>query len=172
VTKVIKLKLVPAPNEANTCEGCYSWENNKDCTKIIAMAKEQGRGSCLVGRQEEECIYIEDKENIITETEKPNNTLHKHHKEIIAWANGAIIEMRLRDNEQSWVVTCNPSWHLDNEYRVLVEEKDNIVCYTTAEVCPIRNSCIAVFTIDKSNKNNLKLTFDGETEKLISAEVI
>lgn len=107
----------------------------------------------------------------MTETEQPTNTLHKHHKEIIAWANGYIIQSRLEGSDQSWF-TCNPSWRLDNEYRVLPEEKDNIVCYTTAEVCPIRNSCIAIFTIDKSNKINLKLTFDGETEKLISAEVI
>jgi hypothetical protein len=171
MTNVIKLKLVQSPNEANTCGGCYSWENNKDCTKIIAMAKEQGVGSCLVGRQEEEYIYIEDKENTVTETEQSINILHKHHKEIIAWANGAIIQSRLEGSELSWF-TCNPSWRLDNEYRVLPEKKDNIVCYTTAEVCPIRNSCIAIFTIDKSNKINLKLTFDGETEKLISAEVI
>jgi len=107
----------------------------------------------------------------MTETEQNTNTLHKHHKEIIAWANGSIIQSRLEGSDQSWF-TCNPSWRLDNEYRVLPEEKDNIVCYTTAEVCPIRNSCIAIFTIDKSNKINLKLTFDGETEKLISAEVI
>jgi hypothetical protein len=107
----------------------------------------------------------------MTETEHTTNTLHKHHKEIIAWANGAIIQMRLNDNGKTWF-TCDPSWYIGSEYRVLPEEKDNIVCYTTAEVCPIRNSCIAIFTIDKSNKNNLKLTFDGETEKLISAEVI
>jgi hypothetical protein len=171
MTKVIKLKLVSSPNEANTCGGCYSWENNKDCTKIIAMAKEQGVGSCLVGRQEEEYIYIEDKENIITETEKPNNTLHKHHKEIIAWANGAIIEMRLRHSEQSWVVSCNPSWRLDNEYRVLPEEKDNIVRYCEVPSGSHDRSIENIYE-EKYYFTNLKLTFDGETEKLISAEVI
>lgn len=42
---------------------------------------------------------------------------HIHADLIIAWANGATIEYR-SDRTNEWLVTTNPSWNNDSEYRV------------------------------------------------------
>ena len=49
--------------------------------------------------------------------EKQEVSPHKWAKEIIAWANGAKIECRLRDSDV-WTLESNPSWFEDVEYRV------------------------------------------------------
>ena len=101
---------------------------------------------------------------------------HKHADLIVAWANGAEIQYREYDREY-WNNVEYPSWIEDYEYRVKPEPKPDVVLYAYGEFfsCGHENSPVAYLTnaypqIDKCN--NLKLTFDGETLKLKSAEVI
>jgi hypothetical protein len=87
---------------------------------------------------------------------------HKHADLIKAWADGAIIEVKYKDDE--WQFRHNPSWHFDNEYRI--KPKPDVVKYATIK------QDISSLSCHKFNSDNLKLTFDGETLELKSAEVI
>jgi hypothetical protein len=62
------------------------------------------------------------------------------------------------------VVVTNPSWNDDMEYRIKPEPKPDIVRYGIAMNLWGRSA----FAIG----DNLKVTFDSETRKLKSAEVI
>ena len=101
---------------------------------------------------------------------------HKHAAEIIAWANGATIEVRVPDGK--WVVSHLPYWHVDNEFRVATEPKPDVVRYfnvygdhTTG--CAHGSAVVAA----ASDTNNIarigcvRLTIDGETGKL-AVEVV
>ena len=92
-------------------------------------------------------------------------TPHKHAELIKAWADGAEIEMR---SYQSWTLLSNPRWDsAEAEYRIKPEPKPDVIQYYEAS-----KRHIGLPTIEKFSKDNLKLTFDGETGKLKSAEVI
>lgn len=93
-------------------------------------------------------------------------TPHKHAELIHAWADGAEIE-QYSSRHNDWCHAPIPSWKEQALFRIKPEPKPDIVmyCYT-----------------DKTRSNrpelyfrsgdNTKLTFDGETGKLKSAEVI
>ena len=94
---------------------------------------------------------------------------HKHHNEIIAWANGAKIEYRTSPVcEWAPCYRNDPAWADDVEYRVALTPKPDIwqwACFyldVNNDLNNATNSCTA----------NIKLTFDGETGKLKAAEVI
>ena len=93
---------------------------------------------------------------------------HKHRNEIIAWANGAKIEYRIRSDDE-WRSTNNPGWYEDIEYRVAPTPKPDIVLYTH-----ITNCGVAYLKGRKSLDlmENLKLTICGKTGWLKEAEVI
>ena len=91
---------------------------------------------------------------------------HKHAELIKAWADGAEIEV-LIDNE--WRLSHKPLWELNWRYRIKPEPKPDWCMYlkridehTWTEYLPT----------DNIQKGKLKLTFDGETGELKSAEVI
>ena len=91
---------------------------------------------------------------------------HKHAELIKAWADGAEIEVKKPDG---WEIRFSPKWHPDNEYRIKPEPKPDWCMYlkridehTWTEYLPT----------DNIQKGKLKLTFDGETGELKSAEVI
>lgn len=87
---------------------------------------------------------------------------HKHYDIIVAWANGAKIEVKNPSNGSWWDATP-PAWDLDYEYRIKPEPKPDIV----------KERCVASWTGISTNLcPNLRLTFDGETGELKSAEVI
>ena len=90
---------------------------------------------------------------------------HKHAELIKAWADGAEIQVKYTDDPQYWVDKNYPSWHPDDQYRIKPEPKPDVNEYVFVKNAyePISWNCIA---------NNLKLTFDGETGELKSAEVI
>lgn len=50
---------------------------------------------------------------------------HKWQKEIIAWANGAVIEYRMDGSD--WSIDHDPDWYVEDEweYRVKLEQKDD-----------------------------------------------
>lgn len=92
-------------------------------------------------------------------------TPHKHADLIHAWAEGAEIESRV--NEIEWEVVDKPRWLVDYEYRLKPEPKPDVVLY-----CRIYEKCTGALTRIRFDSDNLKLTFDGETGKLKSTEVI
>jgi len=91
---------------------------------------------------------------------------HKHSEIIKAWADGAEIQMYRPEND-SWNYINNPSWFPSIQYRVKPEPKPDIVRYVRAAP-----DFVASCNTKKEYSNNLLLTWDGETGKLKSAEVI
>jgi hypothetical protein len=87
---------------------------------------------------------------------------HKHADLIHAWADGAEIEIF---NCGQWVVVQHPTFSGSLEYRIKPTPKPDVVCYYTADV---NNRDVGKILMG----DNLKLTFDGETGELKSAEVI
>ena len=89
------------------------------------------------------------------------NTPHKHAALIKAWADGAEIEM-LFTVEDNWVPTKSPSWYASVEYRIKPEPKPDVVEWHNVA----RAGCTP------KSAPNIKLTFSGETGKLIEAELV
>ena len=90
---------------------------------------------------------------------------HKHADLIKAWADGAEIEAQLDENE--WV-PATPTWDKNVTYRLKPEPKPDIVEMYVARGCS-EYGCVRI--AEHWERENLKLTFDGETRKLKSAEV-
>lgn len=90
---------------------------------------------------------------------------HKHAALIKAWADGAKIERKSAGDwvEHNW---CD-LWHHDYEYRIKPEPKPDVVKYCEADIDEVGDLTLSTWASD-----NLKLTFDGNTKKLIKAEVI
>ena len=89
-------------------------------------------------------------------------TPHKHAELIKAWADGATIEIRWAKHND-WQVIKNPHWDSTWQFRIKPEPKLDVVAYIE-----VRH----VFSATQKPNHNLQVTFDGETGKLKSAEVI
>jgi hypothetical protein len=87
---------------------------------------------------------------------------HKHAELIKAWADGAEIEYLTAYG--NWVCKEHTTWHEHNEYRIKPEPK-------TDEVRFYRLWHEGAYWSDE-NMANVKVTFDGETGKLKSVEVL
>ena len=90
---------------------------------------------------------------------------HKHAELIKAWADGAEIEF-YRELSANWIGYKkgeNPSWDEDYEYRIKPEPKPDIVVSRWVYKDGSTSYC---------SQSNVRYTFDGETGKLKSAEVI
>jgi hypothetical protein len=97
-------------------------------------------------------------------------TPHKHAELIKAWADGAEIQYRADSN---WYdcASNSPMWDERQEYRIKLEPKPDSNLYFRAMNYEHGNGpSEVIWTGD--NGANLKLTFDGETGKLKSAEVL
>ena len=93
---------------------------------------------------------------------------HKHCEVIKAWADGAEIEFK-SPSKENWECISEPSWLDSNEYRVKPEPKPDVV----TEVYIFDSSNGAGLNNNPINPlKNVKLTFDGETNKLKSVEMI
>jgi len=91
---------------------------------------------------------------------------HKHAELIKAWADGAEIQYRYYMNEE------NPDWNLDREYRIKPEPKPDVVRYLN-QLRPLFEEKKHWEESDyEITKTRIKLTFDGETGELKSAEVL
>jgi len=90
---------------------------------------------------------------------------HKHYDFIVAWAGGAKIQWK--NDLHDWRDIGDPAWINSYEYRIKPEPKPDI-----------EESVLASYGVDglvifnRAIPRNLKITFDGETGKLKSAEVI
>lgn len=103
------------------------------------------------------------------------NKIPRPHAELIkAWADGAVIQYKVREGEWKDVYNNNPTWNEWETYRVKPEPKPDVVKYSCVHnhYDYIDQVFIANATSYKSKHNNIKLTFDGETGKLKKAEVI
>ena len=99
--------------------------------------------------------------------------LHKHAELIQAWAMGAEIEQRDQYDMGGfcdWFFTANPSWNRkSSEFRIRQYPKPDVVRYVYISRPDMKGINLdSVF----SKVDNVKFTFDGETSKLKSAEVI
>jgi len=94
-------------------------------------------------------------------------TPHKHAALIHAWADGAEIEYRKPNGD--WVLDDEMGWYEDYYYRIKPEPKPDVVEKYKADANQ-KYGCVRM--AEHWEQDNLKLTFDGETGKLKSAEVI
>lgn len=93
------------------------------------------------------------------------NKPHKHAALIKAWADGAEIEY-LYSGSSEWTPISAPSWDGDGEYRIKPEPKPDVVMYLFASTNGVSSS-----SINRKTADNLKLTFDGQTGRLKTAEI-
>jgi len=97
---------------------------------------------------------------------------HKHAELVKAWADGAEIEWRSKQyTSNQWYPNYSPNWDDDDEYRL--KQKPDVIRYITVEATlKCGEAFVQVFQSGKYLFPNLRLTFDGETGKLKSAEVL
>jgi hypothetical protein len=90
---------------------------------------------------------------------------HKHSELIKAWADGAEIEVL--DNHMEWQdIGAYSSWNEQSIYRIKPQSKPDVVKYA------IVDGYSGMFCKQNYDRANIKLTFDGETGELKSAEVL
>ena len=92
---------------------------------------------------------------------------HKHYDLIVAWAEGKSIQYKWNGGSNWQDCGPTPCWYEDTNYRIKPEPKPDVVYYTLAHP---RDGVMCSFW--EGIPHNLKLTFDGETGKLKSAEVL
>jgi hypothetical protein len=105
---------------------------------------------------------------------------HKHAEVMKIWVDDMTTQIQFYDKTKDDWIDCNgiggPSWANEFEYRIKPEPKPDVVyyaCFDEGDVLEkVRQleSCITI-SLHKA-LDSLKLTFDGETGKLKSAEVI
>ena len=91
---------------------------------------------------------------------------HKHAELIKAWADGADIQIH-RPHLDDWKDDLMPSWEVSFEYRIKPEPKPDVVYKFEVDKYKHFHQIDTV-----AGMANLKLTFDGETGELKSAEVL
>ena len=94
------------------------------------------------------------------------NKPHKHAALIKAWADGAEIEY-LPSDSLIWYTVNVPLWDEDAYYRIKSEPKPDVVMYGYADTKGIWR-----VSIYRGDGDNIKATFDGDTGKLKTAEVL
>ena len=92
---------------------------------------------------------------------------HKHADLIIAWANGAQIQIQMPGHDE-WTDITYPDWLPSQFYRIKPEPKPDFVHRTTIIPCGIFPGTVTF----SGGPDNIELTYDGETGELKSAEVI
>ena len=107
------------------------------------------------------------------------NKPHKHAEIIKAWADGHDIQTRWRSTKTGeWTEWRDEEWNdveffYDYEYRIKPEPKPDVVQYGRADFRGEMEFCLWGNKMSHHDlKDNLKLTFDGETGELKSAEVL
>lgn len=91
---------------------------------------------------------------------------HKHAELIKAWADGATAQSLVHGK---WQDREYPTWWEELEWRIKPEPKPDFVRFAFAQGYKILTYDVDV---DYKSYHNLKLTWDGETGKLKSAEVL
>ena len=89
-------------------------------------------------------------------------TKHIHYDTIMAWANGAAIEM-FDPSAETWHDVDNPSWYGSIDYRVKPQPRPDIVHETSVHLSGWAGP---VLYAASPSEANIVLVFDGETNKL------
>jgi hypothetical protein len=89
-------------------------------------------------------------------------TKHKHYEAIMAWANGAAIEV-LSINPNEWQDIARPGWYDNIQYRIKPTPQPDFV-HEVLIVCGM--SAGPLLYAASSLEANCALVFDGETRKL------
>ena len=99
---------------------------------------------------------------------------HKHYDMIVAWASGKDIQFKVFSDSVWEDVDMNgEEWYEDYAYRIKPEPKPDVVRNITVEATArCGEEFVQVFKSGKYCFPNLHLTFDGETGRLKSAEVL
>jgi hypothetical protein len=92
---------------------------------------------------------------------------HKHYDMIVAWAEGK--EIQVEEMDGTWSDIQGPSWSGHNHYRIKPEPKPDVVKYLIRGL--VSNSSWLEFD-NQTGYECVKITFDGETGKLKTAEVL
>lgn len=96
-----------------------------------------------------------------------------HYDVIKAWADGAEVQWK-RKTESVWY-DCDeddpPLWKSSLDYRVKPQPKPDNIIYCEAQI-DTDNAYFYYRSNVQHSTHNLKLTFDGESGKLKSAEVL
>ena len=96
---------------------------------------------------------------------------HKHADLIHAWADGA--QIQYYGGTGNWENVDPPLWNGSGEYRIKPMPKPDVVRNITIEATLFHNEpFVQVFRSGEYVLPNLRLTFDGETGNLKSAEVL
>lgn len=99
---------------------------------------------------------------------------HRHYDLIVAWANGAKIEARLKGGE--WHELSTPAWNgIDTEYRIKREPHPDFVKHFYLESHPFIGSRFFEASQDRDligRSGLIKCVFDGETTKLKAVEIL
>ena len=102
--------------------------------------------------------------------DKGKSMKHKWYNEIIAFAEGKIIQYKGVNN--NWIDENSPYFHRDDfEFRVKPEIKLDVIKCVNIQLDSNNQSYISVNN-DQSKFANLILTFDGETKKLKLVEIV
>ena len=103
-------------------------------------------------------------------------TPHKHADLIKAWADGAEIQYRDKGEQAAWDTMTVPYWNCDwIEFRIKPQPKPDVTAYfKSGNINREMTSLGASVGVVNTTKTfaNFCLTFDGETGKLKSAEVL
>jgi hypothetical protein len=91
---------------------------------------------------------------------------HKHSELIKLWADGTQIEW-LGINGDWYSISGTPAWNIETTYRIKPMPKPDFYTYLTVDYCHT-----GAQTIRQFDQDTVKFTYDGETRKLKSAEVI
>ena len=100
---------------------------------------------------------------------------HKHAELIKAWADGAEIEAKLveKRKETAWELCLDPWWNDPAfEYRIKPEPKPDVVRVIALDMALCSTNFSDVTDLPIALKNSIRVTFDGETGELKSAEVL
>jgi hypothetical protein len=93
---------------------------------------------------------------------------HKHYDMIVAWAEGKDIQVKVFSHSDWEDVDMNgEEWHEHYTYRIKPEPKPDFCTYSTILCGNTGNQSTMRYGTD-----NVKFTYDGETRKLKSAEVL
>jgi hypothetical protein len=95
---------------------------------------------------------------------------HIHADVIHRYAEGEQVQL-YDDRSGKWVDTLNPSFHEGRNYRIKPEPKPDLVYMVVINVS-LNGQFYAPCIRQSIEDANLKIVFDGETNKLISAEVL
>ncbi|ASJ79215.1 hypothetical protein P26059A_0063 [Curvibacter phage P26059A] len=98
------------------------------------------------------------------------NKPHKHAELIKAWADGSVIECRVHDADR-WSTVNEPCWVVHYQYRIKPEPKPDRVRFARFSTVDEFSESFA-WCFDIGDNCNTRVTFDGETGKLKSVEVL